>query len=420
MAAEDGSPPTALGDGAGLAHAAWLWILGTPRELGPEMEDRLRLLYVIDSLKIGGAEMLLLGMARRYLSEGHEIRIAYFSEGGLHKDFEALGIPLTRLSQRGLKDPRALTRLVNLIRTYRPDVIHTHLFKSDLVGQIGAALTRVPARISTLHNTSQWRKNPLFSGIMRGVMLPCDRIIAVTQYVRDYAHQWSHYPLSRMIVIENGVDTIRFDPDHTTPLDRQAVWGLAPDSPVIGVIGRLHPAKGHDILLRAAVEIVREVPTAQLIIIGDGELRAALESLSIELSLQDHVVFTGFMRDMPGVMAALDVVVFSSRWEGLPVTLLEAMSMGRPVVATSVGGIPDVLTHETNGLLVLPDNPAALAQEVLRILRDVTLAGRLGKSAQETICERYSADVMVQRIMKLYREILEAKKQPCQRKKSAS
>jgi glycosyltransferase involved in cell wall biosynthesis len=365
----------------------------------------MRILYLIDSLNIGGAEMLLLAMLRGYQAQ-HELGVAYFTHGPLYEDIRALGIPVHRLSTRGLADPRALPRALALMRAWQPQVVHTHLFKSDLIGQLAAALAGVPVRVSSIHSINPWRRKRLLSAINRQIVRRTHAFIAVTPEVSEYTQRWSGYPAHKMVVIDNGVDLHRFDPDTVTPLDKTAVWGQPPDSLLIGMIGRLQPPKGHDILLRAAAEVLAACPQARFVIIGDGPLRPQIEAQRSALGLDDQVILTGAVRDIPSALAALDVVAFPSIWEGLPVALLEAMAMRRPVAATTVGGIPDVLAGEHGGLLIPPSDPGALAAALIRLLRDAELRRTLGAQARQVVAERYSAATMQQRVLDLYQSIL--------------
>ncbi len=365
----------------------------------------MRILYGIDSLKIGGAEMLLLNMLKRY-QPNHQIEIAYFTDGPLHEDIEAMGIPVHRISKQGLKDPLAFVRLFRIIRRFKPDVIHTHLTKSDVTGQLMGFLAGVPVRVVSLHNNDSWRTKALFSTVMRLIVSPAQKYIAVSEAVRDYIVENSRYPEDRMLVIENGIDLDRFDPAKITPYDR-AAWGISPDAPVVAIIGRLQPQKAHTVFLEAAALVKNEMPEARFVIVGDGDLRAELEAKRDELGLQQQVVFAGIIRDIPAVLAAVDILTFSSDWEGLPVALLEGMAMEKPVVSTAVGGVPLVVQDGENGLLVAPRQPQKLAAELLRVLRDPELASRLGQAARRTIAERYSAGVMHDRILRLYRDLLE-------------
>jgi glycosyltransferase involved in cell wall biosynthesis len=366
----------------------------------------MRILYIIDSLNIGGAEMLLLSMLRGYQAQHHDLCVAYFTHGPLYDDIRSLNIPVHRLSTHGLADPRAVLRTLALIRDWKPEVVHTHLIKSDLVGQVAAALASVPVRVSSVHSINPWRKKRVLSAISRRIASRTHAFIAVTEEVSEYTMRWSGYPAHKMVVIDNGVDLNRFDPSTVAPLDIISALRNAPDSLLIGMIGRLQPPKGHDVLLRAAADVLAACPQIRFVIIGDGPLRPQIEAQRSALGLDDQVILTGLERDIPGALAALDMVVFPSIWEGLPVALLEAMAMQLPIVATTVGGIPDVLAGERGGLLVPPSDPPALAAALIRLLRDAELRQALGSQAREIIEKRYSAAIMQQRVLALYQSIL--------------
>jgi glycosyltransferase involved in cell wall biosynthesis len=172
------------------------------------------------------------------------------------------------------------------------------------------------------------------------------------------------------------------------------------------MVARLEESKAHHVLLDAAAIVVKTMPNVRFLIVGEGPLRGDLEAQRERLGLQDNVIFAGIRRDVPNIMAMLDIVTFSSQWEGLPVALLEGMGMGRPIVSTSVGGIPDVITSSKNGWLVPSGDPQALAEGYLKVLGDPALAKALGAAARQTVVERFSAVAMHGSILDLYNKIL--------------
>lgn len=364
----------------------------------------MRIMYIIDSTKFGGAEMLLLAMVKRYASD-HDVSVVYFTHGPLYEDYVKLGVKIQRISTKGLKDPTVLPRLIGLMRSEKPDVVHTHLSKSDFIGLPAALIAGVPARISTIHNVDQWRQNRLFSFIMRQWERVVHHHIAVSSKVRDYVLQYSHYPAEKVTAIDNGVDTDQFDPARITPVSKDE-WNIPADAPVIGMIARLEESKAHHILLDAAALVVKTMPKVRFLIVGDGPLRPDLEAQRERLGLQQNVIFAGIRRDVPNIMAMLDIVTFSSKWEGLPVALLEGMAMRRPIVSTSVGGIPDVVTSGKNGLLAPSGDAEALAEGYLKVLNDPMLAKAMGEAARQTVIDRFSAAAMHRNILDLYNTIL--------------
>lgn len=364
----------------------------------------MRILYLIDSLNVGGAEILLVALARHCLEQGHRVRVAYFTDGPLREELVALGVPVDRLGKRGLADPRALVRLLRLLKRERPDVVHTHLRKSDLAGQLAAGLRGVPVRVSSAHNADPWRRRRLLTWIHRLCTWRCQRVIAVSAPVAEHLVATASYPAERIVTIENGIDLERFDPERTVAQDRTE-WGAASDDVTIGVVGRLEPQKGHSVLLEAAVEVVREAPNARFVIVGEGALRDELEAQRARLGLDERVVFAGLSRDVPATLAALDVVVSSSHWEGLPLSLLEAMAMRKPVVATAVGGVTQVMEDGVTGVLVSAADPGELAGGLLRVVRDPAWAAGLGERAAQVVRLRYGEETMHRRILEVYRSL---------------
>ncbi len=373
----------------------------------------MRIFYVIDSLKIGGAEMLLLAMVRRYLRLDHQIQVAYFSEGPLHDELTELGVPVHRISRRGLADPRALFRLLALLRRERPEVVHTHLRKSDLLGQPAAAIAGTRVRVSSIHNEDPWRRNKLLTLIHRVCTGRCQKVIAVSREAGEFLVETGTYPAEKIVSIDNGIDLERFDPERVVPADKTTLWGLEPGDPAIGIVGRLEPQKGHHVLLEAAAIVVREMPGARFVIVGDGPLRPELEAQRARLGLEEHVVFAGISRDVPATLAALDVVVSSSLWEGLPLTLLEAMAMAKPLVCTAVGGVRSLLEDGRTGVVVAPGDPEALSRGLLRLLGDPREAARLGARAAATVRESYSEETMHERILDVYRSLQTGEAREC-------
>lgn len=348
----------------------------------------MRILYVIDSFGVGGAETLLLSLIAAASRRGHEVHLAYFTPGPLEARMAEYAASVTRLSQRGLKDPRALLRIWSLIRRVQPDVVHTHLTKSELVGQLAARFSGTRRRVLTLHNTDPWRHSRLISGIYRLATGGVHHVIGVSDEVARHAIDTRSVARHKTSVIRNGVDIARFAPlplPHCSGLGR---FRLA-------VIGRLQPQKDHDTFLKA-VALMRSTG-AEVLVIGDGPLRGDLEARAAP-----GVTFTGNLHDMPAVMQGLDAVVLSSAWEGLPMVLLEAMASARAVISTAVGEVPNVICHGENGLLVPPKDPAALANAMDRLVNEPGLAQRLGRAARATIEAEYSDIAMLDRLFALY------------------
>lgn len=360
-----------------------------------------RILYGVDSLKVGGAEMLLLDHLDRAAERGLAAHVAYFTPGPLERELAARGVGSTRLSSAGLRDPRALARATALMRRWRPSVFHSHLTKSDLVGQLAAAITAVPRRIVTLHNAEPWRRSRALSSLYRTATSRAHGFIAVSQEVADYVAGTGGVTARRVRVIPNGVDLQRFNPNAIAPMDLSS-FGVPSGAVTASIIGRLTAQKDHETFLCAAARLAAREPRVHFLVTGDGPLRAALKARAAELGLSDRLTFTGIVHDVPGLLAAVDIVVLSSRWEGLPMTMLEAMAMQRPVVATRVGGIPSVIEHERSGILVDAENPAALADGIGRLVANEKERRSFGRAAAAVVAQRHDGRSMMDQVFRVY------------------
>ncbi len=358
--------------------------------------DRRRILHIIDSLSIGGAEKLLVDLAARSIASGADVAVAYFTEGPLRQDLERLGVSPVRLSKHKLRDPRAAWRLWRLIRAFQPMVVHTHLAKSDALGHLVARADRVPVRISTVHNVDQWRRSPVWSRVMRAATAGAHRFVAVSKEVERFTRTWGGCDPDRLVTIPNGIDVNRFGPvepksDSTAPL-------------IVGAVGRLVPEKGHSTLIEAAARMRDTHPHLRVVIYGTGPLEPRLRDEIRERGLSGVVTLAGTTDDMPAAMRGFDVLAFPSEWEGLPVALLEGMASGLAVVATPVGGIPDVIDHQVDGLLAEGD-VASFVKALERLADDQALRDELGRAARKKVEQDYTLATNAARLDRLYDEV---------------
>lgn len=367
-----------------------------------------KILQIIDGLNIGGAEILLVDLVTGIQQAGLDVLVGYSTPGVLKDRLEEAGVPCIRLPRYGRVDPFLFLNMCRLILLEKPDVVHTHLFKSDLHGRLAAAVCRVPVIVSTLHNTDVWAKKPLLGRIYGATAAFANQLIAVTEEVRNYQIEHTGISPRKIVVIKNGIRVEKFQPNPNRKQALRDELRISTGIPLVGIIGRLQPQKDHGCFLRSAALIWQAMPQARFVVIGEGPLREDLQAQAAQLGLEDAVVFCGLRQDIPEVLASLNILVISSLWEGLPVTLLEAMAAGIPVVATQVGGIPEVVQSETSALLVPPGSPEALAEACLRILRDRKFAARLAQNALDVVRSQYSVDAMIAKTLMLYKEFLEA------------
>lgn len=361
---------------------------------------------MIDSLKIGGAEVLLRDLVSGLLDDDFQIAVSYCTPGPMLPDFQAFNIPIYHLPRLARVDPFLILKACSVIRQFNPQILHTHLFKSDFHGRLAGRLCRVPVVISTLHNEDAWAKNPFLGRAYGATARFADHLIAVSEEVRQYHIRFSHLPTEKTTTILNGVDTNKFSPDPEAGAQLRGEFGISPTTPLVGIVGRLLPQKDHHTFLRAAKNISKECPDARFLIVGDGDLRDQLEARARGLGLEKEIIFCGIRRDIPRVMSALDVLVFSSLWEGLPVALLEGMATARPVVSTAVGGVPNLVLDGKIGFLVPPSNPDALASACLKIIQQPSFAQQLGKAGRRLVEAEYSIQNMIRQTIALYQRYL--------------
>jgi glycosyltransferase involved in cell wall biosynthesis len=363
-------------------------------------------LQLIDGLNIGGAEILLRELSVGLLRRGFRVSIGYSSSGPLVQELTSLGLPLTRLPRLMRIDPILFCGMVGLIRRESPQIVHTHLFKSDFHGRLAARIAGVPVVVSTLHSIDPWAQERSLGRLYGWTARFADRVIAVSEDVRRFHATHTGIPEEKLVTIENGVDIHRFAGLESAGRSVRKELGFD-DALVFGVVGRLTPPKDHSTFLKAAALILKKLPKARFLIVGDGPLRKDLEIQAQKTGLGHAVIFTGLRNDVPALLAALDVLVFSSLWEGLPVALLEGMAAARPIVATTVGGIPDVVLPDKSAFLVAPGDAHALAQACLRLASDSASRHSMGQAGLERVVARYSIGAMIDHTAALYAKLLQ-------------
>ena len=385
---------------------------------------RVRVLRVIARLNIGGpalhVSLLNAGMdPDRFVSwlvTGTENPAeGTLRDYAVNRGVEPLVIPEI-LGQATLapRDVVALAKLTALVRRIRPHVVHTHTAKAGFLGRLAARAAGVPVVVHTYHGhvLSGYYGRIRTTGLRmmeRGLALLSDRLIAVSDRVRDDLIAFGVAPAERFTVVPLGLD---LDPMFTAGTHRGALrreLGLDPDTPLIGIVGRLFSIKNHALFLDAAARVRATRPGTRCVVVGDGRLRGELEERARRPDLVDHVIFTGWRHDLPRFYADLDVLVVSSRNEGTPVSAIEAMAAGCAVVATRVGGVPDLIDDGRTGTLVAPDDPAALAAAIGRVLDDPTRAERMRRAARVDVEKRFLASRLVNDLQDLYLELLAAK-----------
>ena len=387
-------------------------------------ERRIRVLRVIARLNVGGPAIHAALLARRLDPHRFRTLTVYGSIGPGEADMaDLLGaaerhvIPELGRAVRPGRDVLAFAKLYRVMCRFRPDIVHTHTAKAGAVGRLAALACRAagaprPRLVHTFHGHvlsgyfPRWQTRLLVAA-ERLLARFTDRVVAVSpQVARELSSVFAVAPADRLVTIPIGLELERFA--HATDGSGfRGELGVPENVPLVGIVGRLVPIKNHDLFLQACRILAAERQgSVRFAVIGGGELRGALEARARELGLEDAVAFAGWRRDLERVYPALDVVVLTSNNEGTPVSLVEAMASGRPVVATAVGGVPDVVAHGRTGLLAPPGDAAAVAGAIGAILDSPELGSRLGAEARREALSRFSAERLVADIERLYDSLL--------------
>lgn len=383
-------------------------------------ERPIKVLQVITRLIPGGAAYIALNLSRGLKERGFHVCLAGALEPEMTEEIRETGasfypIPELRREINPLSDLKAFIKLYNLISKNNYQIVHTHTSKAGILGRLAARLAQTPVIIHTPHGSifhptffslpSRW----FFALIERITAYWADNIIAICQSeVSDYLrHRIA--PKEKYFVIQGIFDPDRFRQAQVNIKEKKQKLGLPEDSFVIGMIARLSPEKGHCSALEAFQKVHKEIPNAFLLIVGEGEMKEAVRQRATKMGLEDRVIMTGYRRDIPEITCILDVSLNPSLWDCSPRSILEAMACRVPVIATSVGGIPETVTHGETGLLVPPGDAEAIAHCILRMRKDEELVKRITTSAAEKVLELYNPSQTIEKTIQLYLGLLAKK-----------
>ena len=364
---------------------------------------RIRVVEVLATGTNGGAQEHLYSLVTRMDLARYDVSVVALSGGSAVRKLVHAGVAVLVIDDPD--DSIAVGALAAHLAEVRADVVHAHMYRAETVATraviaLGEAGQRKPYLVATIHSS---RIRSLEDQLHLRELTPyMDRLIAVSWAIQRKLvdEERTSVPVS---LVYNGVDLQRYDQQEaccTLPEE----YGMEPGSQIVGVVARLEPEKGHPTLLEAWPAVLRAAPDAYLLIVGEGSRRAALEVQARELRIAHRVVFTGRREDVPAVTAALDVAVLPSYREAQGMVILEAMALSRPVVASNVGGIPEMIQDGVTGLLVPPRDAGALAGAIIRLLTNHPLADTLGRAGHDMVHDRFCIELMVSANESIYDE----------------
>ncbi|TMA93438.1 MAG: glycosyltransferase family 4 protein [Deltaproteobacteria bacterium] len=387
-------------------------------------QDKIRVLRVIGRLNVGGPSIHVVNLAAgldpsRYeqlLVIGHESP----AEGSMLDYALSRGVWPHRIQEivtafnLAPRDGVALKRLFSLMRLYRPHIVHTHTAKAGLLGRIAARLAGVPIIVHTFHgHVLHGYYGPVQNWALRrmekSLAWLSHRLVTVSEQVKKELIEYGVARADRITVIPLGLDLEPYLHAETRRGEFRREMSLSSGARLVGIVGRIFPVKNHALFLESAARIAAAEPAARFVVVGDGMLRFALEQQARELGIADLVLFTGWRSDLARIYADLDVLVVSSNNEGTPLSAIEAMATSCPVVATRVGGVPDLISDYESGRLVPPRDAEALAGAVLDLLHHPEMAQAMGRNAMIAARDRFDVKRLVHDVDHLYRELLDEK-----------
>jgi glycosyltransferase involved in cell wall biosynthesis len=372
------------------------------------MGTKPRVLLLVTLAEWGGAQHIVSFLARCFNGR-YALSVACAPRGELvtrllDQGIRVVGIPEFVRNPHPWRDALALWRLLRIMRSERFDLVHAHGTKAGLLGRLAARIARVPVVVFTAHGwaftdgRATWQRW-LLASLERLAARWSTRIVCVSAHDRQLAQQFGVGGQSQLVLIRNGIT-----PADPPRLDADAVrrtLGVR-ERPVVVSVGRLASQKDPMTLLAAA----RRLTAGTVVLVGDGPLRPTAERYVRDHGLQNRVILSGMRTDVASILAVADVFVLASRWEGLPLAIIEAMMAGLPVVATRVGGVPELVEDGVTGVIVPPRDSEALAAALKRLLADPGLRSRMGRAGQERAFRDFAGDRMARETEELYEELL--------------
>ncbi len=367
---------------------------------------RLRVAHVVLSMDCGGLERVVLDLVRESTAQHEEVSILCLERAGtLAAQAAAAGVAVTCLDKQPGLRPGLVRQIEAVLRKQRPDVVHTHQIGALLYAGPASRRAGIPLVVHTEHGKhygGRWKLRLL----ARIAGRHASRVFCVSEDIAAEVKSMRIVPGPKIRVVPNGIDVIPFGNRDDAGAEVRDALGIPRDAPTIGTVGRLTEIKRQADLIRAFGAVRARCPRAHLLIVGDGPLRAELHGLAVDLGLENCVHFAGYQNQTAAYLKAMDIFTLTSRSEGMPLVVLEAWAAGVPVVATRVGGIPELVRDGSNGLMIDSGDEVALSEALERLIAMPSLARRLADAGQRLVEESYTLRRMAGDYRRNYLEIL--------------
>ena len=369
---------------------------------------KIRVLEMNDRSSLGGGQAALLALAAHLDSEQFEALIAARDGGPLAAEARRLGLRFLPVPFKKTFSPSLIQKIKRILAENEIDILHTHGGVAGLWGRWASVKKITPVVVHTLHGIHylHYRNKALrYLSILleRHLSRRTDAVVFVSEADLRDGGRYKLAPGMKRILIKNGIDRTRFqETDSFEKAKKDLKWRLKLNPPIVGTVARLHRQKGIIDLIRAAGQIHRSSAETKIVVVGGGPLEKTLRQEAKKLGFERFFIMLGERTEARELLSLFDIFVLPSLWEGLPLVLLEAAAMGKPIVATGIDGVREVIRDGETGLLVPPANPGRLAEAILRLLQDKALARKLGENARATIPPSFTLSKMVEETEQLY------------------
>ena len=364
-------------------------------------KQKINVIHIVEELTIGGFEKILTAIALGLDKKKYNVSVWCLREGGFFADkLVKEGIDVRILHISTSRNPLSIYKLYKLLKRHKFDIIHTHAYSAGTIGRVSAFLAGVPVIIS--HNHSVYDYYNKFYHLVEWILsLVTDRVICISEVVNRFVNKTQMINAGKLITIHNGIDDVCDVTEKSSSYLKKEL-GIPIKHSVVGTIAHLEEHKGLKYLLKAASLLLASRSDISFLFVGEGTLKGELKKLCVDLKIEKDVIFAGERSDIPGLLFSIDIFVLPSLREGLPLAILEAMACGKPVIATNVGGIPEVLKDGENGILVSPKDPEALYRAMNELLDNRKKREKMGRKGKRVCDESFRAKIMVENIEGLY------------------
>ncbi len=365
-----------------------------------------KILLLIDEAKMGGGQQHLLWLAQKLDKSEFEVEVACEPEGYLVDELKKINVKVHPIKISNRPNVFALIKTYRLLNKVSPDILHTHGGTAGFYGRLASIFNFNGAVIHTyhgIHYLSFERHFPkiIYRAIDKFLLRFTDCTICVAQNDFDMGINAGVVRKEKAIMIHNGIDVEKFSA-YNENSNSGIKLKAEKNSMIIGSIGRLHVQKGYEYLIEASKSVLKSYPNVKFVLIGDGELRRNLESLAIKVGVKNSFSFLGNQPNVSKLLAQIDIFVLPSLWEGLPLVLLEAMAAKKPIVATNVNGITEIIESEKEGILVAPKDPVSLSKAIIRLIEDEGLRKRFTENGYKKVVNKFSLKTMIKKTESVY------------------